>query len=80
MRGPGKETIVSKLQTTSDKQHQSPRHQGRRTLQTLADCWERTQDMAVPQFRDGECEARRLWDEAVADVMGWDADELATLA
>ena len=45
----------------------------------LADCWERTKDMVVPQFRDGECEVRRLWDEAVAEAMGWDADELARL-
>ena len=45
----------------------------------LADCWERTRDMTVPQFRDGECEVRRLWDEAVAEAMGWDAEELAHL-
>ena len=40
----------------------------------LADCWERTKDMVVPQFRDGECEVRRLWDEAVAEAMGWDSE------
>ena len=45
----------------------------------LVDCWERTKDMVVPQFRDGECEVRRLWDEAVAQAMGWDPDELARL-
>ena len=45
----------------------------------LADCWERTKDIEVPQFRDGECEVRRLWDEAVADAMGWDAQEHARL-
>ena len=45
----------------------------------LADCWERTRDMTVPPFREGECEVRRLWDEAVAEAMGWDADELARL-
>ena len=50
-----------------------------RILQTLADCWERTRDMRVPQFRDGECEVRRLWDDAVADAMGWDAAELGRL-
>ena len=47
-----------------------------RILQILADCWELTRNMEVPQFRDGECEVRRLWDETVADAMGWDADEL----
>ena len=45
----------------------------------LADCWERTSDMVVPQFRDGECEVRRLWDEAVAEAMNWDAEYLAHL-
>ena len=35
--------------------------------------------MEIPQFRDGECEVRRLWDEAVAEAMGWDAAELALL-
>ena len=50
-----------------------------RIRQTLADCWERTKDMTVPQFRDGECEVRRLWDEAVAETKGWDPDELARL-
>ena len=45
----------------------------------LADCWERTKDMTVPQYRDGECEVRRLWDEAVAEAMGWDAEELTRL-
>ena len=43
----------------------------------LAACWERTKDMEVPQFRDGECPVRALWDEAVAAAMGWDARELA---
>ena len=50
-----------------------------RIRQMLADCWERTKDMVVPQFRDGECEVRRLWDQAVAEAMGWDAAELKRL-
>ena len=50
-----------------------------RAIDILADCWERTKDMVVPQFRDGECEVRRLWDDAVAEAMGWDADELSRL-
>ena len=33
----------------------------------------------MPQFRDGECEVRRLWDEAVVEAMGWDATELSCL-
>ena len=45
----------------------------------LADCWERTKGMTVPQFREGECDVRRLWDEAVAVAMGWDPDELTRI-
>ena len=48
-------------------------------MQILADCWERTKDMVVPQFRDGECEVRQLWDAAVAEAMGWDVEELTRL-
>lgn len=43
----------------------------------LVSCWERTSELTVPQFRDGECEVRRLWDEAIANAMDWDAGELA---
>ena len=50
-----------------------------RILKTLADCWDQTTDLVIPQFQDGECEVRRLWDEAVAEAMGWDPDELARL-
>ena len=52
-----------------------PNVEDARVRHVLADCWERTRDREVPQFRDGECEVRRLWDEA----MGWDAEELARL-
>ncbi len=50
-----------------------------RIRQILVDCWERTQDVVVPQYRDGEHEVRRLWDEAVAEAMHWDPDELSRL-
>ena len=50
-----------------------------RVCQILEDCWERTKDRAVPQFRDGECEVRCWWDEAVAEALGWDAGELGRL-
>ena len=50
-----------------------------RIRNTLADCWEATKHMQVPQFRDGECEVRRLWDDAVAHAMNWDPAELARL-
>ena len=35
--------------------------------------------MIVPQYRDGECEVRRLWDAAVCEALGWDEAEIAAL-
>lgn len=35
--------------------------------------------MVVPQYRDGECKVRRLWDDAVAEVIGQNPQELAHL-
>ncbi len=50
-----------------------------RVCRVLSDCWECTANMVVPQFRDGECELRRTWDEAVAEALGWDPDWLFKL-
>ena len=47
--------------------------------QILAECWERTREMPVPQFRAGECEVRQQWDAAVADALGWDETHLTHL-
>lgn len=45
----------------------------------LTDCWEHTKEMEVPQFRDGDCEVRNAWDDAVCEAMGWAPEELARL-
>ena len=45
----------------------------------LARCWQATAEMKVPQYRDGECDVRRIWDDAVADALGWDKDWLSGL-
>lgn len=50
-----------------------------RIRETLAACWEATRDTEVPQFRDGYCDVRRRWDEAVAEALDWDAGHLAEL-
>ena len=44
--------------------------------QHLAKCWEQTRHIKVPQFRDGECEVRRRWDDSVAEALGWDVEQL----
>ncbi len=46
---------------------------------TLADCWTATRRMHVPQFRDGECEVRELWDAAVCAALDWDEAEISAL-
>ena len=33
----------------------------------------------IQQFRDGKCQVRILWDQAVAEAMGWDPEQLARL-
>lgn len=48
-------------------------------IQLLAECWEQTKDMVVPQFRDGDCDVRRLWDEAVCKALNWDIEWITEL-
>ena len=48
-------------------------------VKRLAVCWAATRHTTVPQYRDGECDIRRLWDEAVCEALGWDQDETARL-
>ena len=45
----------------------------------LARCWEATAGTEVLQYRDGECQVRRIWDDAVAAALGWDKDWLPGL-
>ena len=79
MRGPGKKLTFPSYSPQATNNRRVPDVKDARIRQILADCWERTKDMEVPQFRDGECEVRQLWDEAVAEAMGWDAAELSGL-
>ena len=79
MRGPGKKLTFPSYSPQATNNLRVPDVKDARIRQILADCWERTKDMEVPQFRDGECEVRQLWDEAVAEAMGWDAAELSGL-
>lgn len=79
MRNPGR-TIEFPVYSTAEASNlRIPDIKDADVRDLLANCWERTKELEVPQFRDGECEVRRLWDEAVADAMGWDANELARL-
>ncbi len=79
MRTPGRKLTFPTYSTSEAEKIRIPDIKDDRIVQTLADCWGRTKGMEVPQFRDGECEVRRLWDDAVAVAMGWDSDELKRL-
>ena len=79
MRNPGQAIDFPTYKPKTIEGIKIPDIRDNRIRQILADCWEHTKHMEVPQFRDGECEVRRLWDEAVAEAMDWDADDLAHL-
>ena len=79
MCNPGKKLAFPTYSVAEAANIRIPDIQDARICGVLADCWEATKEMEVPQFRDGECEVRVLWDEAVAEAMGWDRSELARL-
>ncbi len=79
MRTPGRKLEFPTYSTAEAEKIHIPDVKRDRIRETLANCWERTRDMKVPQFRDDECEVRQLWDEAVAFAMDWDSAELERL-
>ena len=76
MQNPGKKLAFPRYRPGAYENIRIPDLADEKTISALADCWGQTRDMVVPQFRDGECDVRRLWDEAVAGAMGWDPDWL----
>ena len=79
MRNPGRKLEFPTYSAKEVGQIRVPDIDDPRIRQTLAHCREKTKGMIVPQFRDGECEVRRLWDEAVTRAMAWDPAELSRL-
>ena len=79
MRNPGRKITFPLYNPADVGTIRIPDAKDRRIVGILADCWERTKGMVVPQFRDGECEVRRMWDEAVCEAMGWDVVEMGRL-
>ena len=77
MRNPGKTLDFPTFSAAEAGNVRIPDGKDDRIRGILAACWEHTKDMAVPQYRDGECEVRALWDAAVAAALGWDAQQLA---
>ena len=79
LRNPGRKLAFPQYRPAGLKTVRLPDLSDSDLVAKLAQCWEATAETEVPQFRDGECEVRRLWDEAVAEAMGWDTAELTRL-
>ncbi|MCY4576683.1 MAG: hypothetical protein OXC55_08860, partial [Chloroflexi bacterium] len=79
LRNPGRKLAFPQYNPAGLKVIRLPDLADRGMVDGLARCWEATAEMEVPQYRDGECDVRRIWDDAVADVLGWDKDWLAGL-
>ena len=80
MRTPGKTLDFPTYSVAEVENIKIPDIKDASIRQTLANCWDRTKDLEVPQFRDGECKVRCQWDKAVARAMGWDVQELTDLS
>ncbi len=80
MRTPGKTLDFPSYSAELGASLKLPDLKDERTCAILAACWERTRHTEVPQYRDGECEVRRLWDEAVAEALGWEKSSLEHLS
>ena len=79
LRNPGRTLAFPQYRPAGLKTIRLPDLSDSSLVAELACCWEATAEMEVPQYREGECEVRRIWDDAVADVLGWDKDWLARL-
>ena len=79
MRNPGRKLRFPSYMSATIETLPIPNLNDAGILGVLADCWKTTRSTKVPQFRDGYCDVRRRWDEAVASALGWDAERLAEL-
>ncbi len=79
LRNPGRKLAFPQYRPAGLKTVRLPDLSDSGLVDVLARWWEATAETEVPQYRDGECEVRRMWDDAVADALGWDKDWLAGL-
>ena len=79
MQRPGKKLSFPTYSVSEIANTKIPNIKNTHILQILSDCWQQTKDMVVPQYRNGECEVRQLWDEAVAEAMEWDIKQITHL-
>lgn len=79
LRNPGRKLAFPKYRPAGLKAIRLPDFSNQAIVDGLARCWDATAETEVPQYRDGECDVRRIWDDAVADALGWDRDWLSEL-
>ena len=79
LRNPGRTLEFPKYEPAGLKVIRLPDLSNQAIVDGLARCWEATAETEVPQYRDGECDVRCIWDDAVADALGWDKDWLSGL-
>ena len=79
MRNPGRKLNFPSYSADAANRLPIPNLEDPRIVNTLAACWRQTRHMTVPQYRDGECEVRRLWDAAVCAALGWDPEPITRL-
>ena len=79
LRNPGRKLAFPQYRPAGLKTIRLPDLLDSDVVDALAGCWEATADMEVPQYRNGEHKVRQIWDDAVADALGWDRDWLAGL-
>ena len=79
LRNPGRKLAFPQYNPAGLKTIRLPDLSDSDLVDGLARWWEATAETEVPQYRDGECAVRLIWDEAVADALGWDKDRLAGL-
>ena len=83
MQNAGSTLVFPRYSPAGYQQVQVPDIFDPKVLDTLVECWEETKEMDVPQYREGDLDGkynvRKLWDEAVAKVLGRCSDELDEL-
>ncbi len=72
LRNPGRTLAYPQYRPAGLKTIRLPDLSNSDLVDRLARCWDATAGMEVLQYRDGECEVRRIWDDAVADALRWD--------
>lgn len=79
LRHPGKKLSFPFYNPATWREVPIPDLDNPRIRATLAEYWEATRSVVVPQFRDGYTDVRRRWDTAVCAALGWNIKRIAEL-